>query len=150
MTSSDCCYYNGTESEDGCSAPICPMDEHSINNCVWFPDEEVCRRLSVPNWVRKQRKIVERLGDRSTCWTVRMLEKITRICSGATGINPDRDPVEAEQSWLNSVSGQQKTRTYTDEQRQAMREAFLSRIQKKKDTPSAVTRTNEPSDPIKP
>lgn len=26
-----------------CSAQLCPLDEKSIQNCTWFPDEEICR-----------------------------------------------------------------------------------------------------------
>jgi hypothetical protein len=127
-----CIYHSGTESSIGCSAPLCPMDEQSIKAGVWFPDEEVCRRSSVPRWVKKQRRIVLKNGDKTLCWSVRMLEKISRICDGAAGMNPDRNPGDAESSWLNSVAGMTTVRTYTDEQRQAMREAFLSRIQKNK------------------
>ncbi|MDR1896357.1 MAG: hypothetical protein LBR10_06165 [Prevotellaceae bacterium] len=49
-TNKDCRYF------DGCSAPLCPRDKGAAG-CTWFPDEDICRLVDVPDWVKRQRKI---------------------------------------------------------------------------------------------
>lgn len=123
-----CPYWGGTETVEGCSAPLCPMDEKSLKHGSWFVDEEVCRRATVPKWVHKQRRLVAKHAESGKSWTVPMLEKTSRICEGAEGINPDRDPKEAEASWLNQVQGSFGTkRVVSKEHMEKMRAARASR-----------------------
>jgi hypothetical protein len=44
---------------DGCSAPLCPRDE-GIADRTWFAGEGVCRLADIPDWVKRQRKIVKK------------------------------------------------------------------------------------------
>ena len=43
---------------DECSAPLCPFDEDSLINGVWYPGEMICKLDAFKNlaWIIKQRK----------------------------------------------------------------------------------------------
>lgn len=147
MTSHTCQYYDGTETVEGCSAPLCPMDEKSIAHGSWFPGEEVCRRRTVPNWVHKQRALVSKKSNPAYCWTVKMLCKIGKICQGAEGINPDHNPKTTEAAWLDRYKGAAK-REYSEEQRRIIAERFLKgRSTSKKSITQGESETS-PADPI--
>jgi hypothetical protein len=81
----DCKYF------DGCSAPLCPRDEGAADR-TWFPDEDICRLVAVPEWVKRQRKVSRKaaLGCAlSGYFTLAMLEHDCRISRGMKGIDPD-------------------------------------------------------------
>ena len=61
---------------ENCSAQLCPMDESSLANCIWYPDEEVCKKTPAPDWVKRQ--------------------KTFRISPGIEGIDPNIDNWEKE------------------------------------------------------
>ena len=88
---------------DGCSAPICPRDARAAKT-AWFADEPVCRLHDVPEWVKRQRKIVK-TGINATvgCFTLPMLERRCVVGKKITGIDPDGTDVDregAERNWL--------------------------------------------------
>lgn len=86
-----------------CSAPMCPRDA-SMENTSWFADEEICRLQDVPEWVKRQRKIVKTgIDETAGCFTLTMLERCCVIRKSMTGINPDGTDTErkdAEKAWL--------------------------------------------------
>ena len=88
---------------DDCSAPMCPRDEGAAKT-VWFADEPVCRLHDVPEWVKRQRKIVKTGADETAgCFTLPMLERGCMIKKGITGIEPDgtdSELKETEKVWL--------------------------------------------------
>ena len=91
----DCRYF------DGCSAPLCPLDESSVSHAAWFPDEEICRLADSPEWVSRQKKISKKLTFESGCFTVRMLERKCRFTSGQLGVDPAKgNPHNLEDAWL--------------------------------------------------
>ena len=112
ITKADCTYF------DGCSAPICPMDADSVEYCAWFPDEEICRKADVPDWVRRQKKTAKKVDydfERG-CFTMRMLERKCMIKAGTTGVDPNKgDPHDLEDEWLEN----HPTLIITDAQREA-------------------------------
>ncbi len=71
-----------------CNAPICPYDSESIENGIWFPDEEVCRLKTVPEWVKKQRKIQKKgIPFEAGFFTVEMLNTSFVVKAGLRGIS---------------------------------------------------------------
>ena len=88
---------------DNCSAPMCPRDTGAAKT-AWFADEPVCRLHDVPEWVKRQRKIVKINATETTgCFTLPMLERDCMIKKGITGIDPDSTDLErkaAEKTWL--------------------------------------------------
>jgi len=86
MNKKDCAHF------DYCDAPICPLDESSMKNATWFPDEEICRLQTygqVP-WIRQQKKIARVIGTyEAGCFTVAMLSHRCAIAKGTKGLDPD-------------------------------------------------------------
>jgi hypothetical protein len=86
-----------------CSAPICPKDLRVVQ-AVWFTDEQVCFLQDVPEWVKRQRKIVKTgVSATAGCFTLPMLERHCVIGKKITGINPDATDIErksAEEDWI--------------------------------------------------
>ncbi|MDR1905003.1 MAG: hypothetical protein LBQ88_22320 [Treponema sp.] len=77
----DCRYF------DGCSAPLCPEDKGAAGR-AWFPGEDICRLVDVPDWVKRQRK-VSRKAAQGGYFTLAMLDQDCRISRGMKGIDPD-------------------------------------------------------------
>ncbi len=97
LESIECRYYQD------CAAPLCPSDV-CFGSRIWFPREPVCRLKSVPDWVRKQRKIAKLRGiDPDRYFTFRMLNTIPRVGCGLEGANPDL--VTAERIWFTRWLG---------------------------------------------
>jgi len=95
--------------EDGCSSPLCPLDENSLNGGIWYPVvEEICHRRGAPNWVRRQRAVVEARAPSDRYFTSAMLQAIKQVRSGIEGINPDQPlekAKEAERKWIAAKKG---------------------------------------------
>jgi len=95
MVKEECKYF------DECSAPLCPIDEDSLQYGAWFPTEDTCRLQPLPEWVKRQRKIAKKIGFEAGCFTVRMLQRKCNITVALKGIDPDRGPVKNyEGKWL--------------------------------------------------
>jgi len=90
--------------QDGCSSPLCPLDENSIINGIWYPVvEEICHRRDAPNWVRKQKAVVKARAPSDRYFTSAMLQAISQVRIGIEGINPDQPlekAKEAERKWI--------------------------------------------------
>jgi len=94
--------------EEGCSAPLCPLDEDSIKDGIWYPDEEVCHRRGAPYWVKRQKAIVKVKALSDKYFTVEMLEAIRQVRKGIEGINPDQPLEQAEEAegiWIVGKGG---------------------------------------------
>ena len=124
----DCKYF------DACSAPMCPKDT-GVENTAWFPGEEICRLVDIPEWVKRQRKIAKKAGNSEGFFTLSMLQCDCRISQGLKGIDPDGTDSErkaAEKAWL------EKHPAITEEQREKLRvrgekqKAVLSRFRSEK------------------
>jgi hypothetical protein len=87
--STDCKYF------DDCSAPLCPKDE-GIADRTWFPDEDICRLLVVPGWVKRQKRVARKSTFEDGYFTVAMLKQDCRITQGMKGIDPNGDDRERE------------------------------------------------------
>jgi hypothetical protein len=106
MNTSDC------PREDS-SAPLCPLDENSVRNGIWYPDEEACPRRNVPNWVKAQKAIVKVGAPVDRFFTVGMLQAITRVQKGITGIDPDQpfeEAKKAEQGFIEAFKRRQNSK----------------------------------------
>jgi hypothetical protein len=123
----DCKYF------DGCSTPLCPRDE-GIANQTWFPDEDICRLLNVPGWVKRQRKVSKKAGG---YFTLAMFRHDCRIAQGMKGINPDgtdKERAADEAAWFNQHP------VMTEAEREAMK-ASVGRLKKAKSREDIVKKT---------
>ena len=86
---------------DSCSATLCPLEPEHLKDRIWYPDEEICRLKTVPNWVKIQKKIVKKTKDKNTYYTYEMLNRNCKVGTGMTGLNPDRPEELQLIAWLN-------------------------------------------------
>ncbi len=84
---------------DKCSAPLCPLN---LNKGIWYPNEEVCsnRKFFGLQWVKNQKKIAKRAGDKDSFFTVNMLDRKITIRTGIKGLNPDTANEADEAKWI--------------------------------------------------
>jgi hypothetical protein len=83
MTNPKCKYY------ENCSAPLCPLDEESLEFGIWYPDEEICRKRGI-DWVKKQKKIVKVGASADYYFDYQSLKSIKQIRKGIKGQDPDK------------------------------------------------------------
>jgi len=92
-----CKYFNR------CSAPLCPLDENSLQNGVWYPDEEICRLREFQGlrWVQNQRELKKRGVPVDGYFTAAMLDNEIIFHPDIRGIDPDRKDEEKQiKRWL--------------------------------------------------
>ena len=85
---------------NSCSASLCLLDPEYLKIGIWYPDEEICRLKSVPNWVKIQKKIVKKTKDKNTYYTYEMLNRNCKVGTGMTGLNPDKPEELQLIAWL--------------------------------------------------
>ncbi len=93
---------------DDCAAPLCPLQQNTVDSGIWYPDEEICRRRGVPDWIRKQKAIVKVKAPSYKYFTVAMLQSVRQVRKGIEGINPDqpiKQAEEAERRWIMDKKG---------------------------------------------
>jgi len=96
---------------EDCSAPLCPLDETSIKNGIFYPDEEICQRrdFQTLDWIQKQKAIVRARAPNDKFFNIPMLEAITRVQKGITGIDPNQALDKAKQAERNWIIARQKS-----------------------------------------
>jgi len=86
---------------ENCSAQLCPMDESSLANGIWYPDEEVCKKTPAPDWVKRQKKIAKKAKSNDLYFTYEMLNKPFRISPGIEGVDPNIEDWQKEvKKWI--------------------------------------------------
>jgi len=114
---------------DTCGAPLCPLDLESLKNGIFYPDEEICKRRNAPAWIKVQRKIAKKTGDKDKYFTYEMLAQNCVISKGITGLDPDKEQAPQLKRWLEHHPVK---RERTEEERIVLRERFLENILKAK------------------
>ena len=99
MTSKDQC-----KRFDSCGAPLCPLDEDSLQNGLWYPDEESCESVEfrMMPWIKRERKISKRARESDHYFLFKMLQRDIIIKKGIAGIDPDRDEPGQLISWFGA------------------------------------------------
>jgi len=83
-----------------CSASLCPLDPEHSKVGTWYPDEEICRLKTVPNWVKIQKKIAKKTKDKNTYYTYEMLNRSCKVGTGMTGLNPEKPEEPQLEVWF--------------------------------------------------
>ncbi len=52
-----------------CSAVLCPLDSEHLKIGCWYPDEKICRLKKMPNWIRRQKVLINILPIRCLSMT---------------------------------------------------------------------------------
>ena len=44
---------------EGCNASLCPLEESSLKNGIWYPDDEICKnqKFNQLEWIKRQREL---------------------------------------------------------------------------------------------
>ena len=116
------------KSSERCSAPLCPLDAVSLENGIWYPDEEICvnREFNSLDAIKNQKKIAKRAKSSSTLFTFKMLSRNCVIGSGISGIDSDKDDcVEQEKQWIRKHHEKKKL---TAEERAKLAERMKKNI----------------------
>ena len=72
-----------------CNAPICPLDKQSIENSLWYSDEDICRRKDQQeNIVIKNQKEIKKM-NLSGFFTYDMLNRELDLDKIESGMDPD-------------------------------------------------------------
>ena len=107
---------------EGCSAPLCPMLSNEDNKkFIWYPDEEICRRIkNIPDWVKQQRKVASKANSESCGYyfTLDMLKVNFRVTESVKGIDPDKDEPNQLKQWFKKNKGTIKRRISEKQRRQ--------------------------------
>ena len=84
-----------------CSSPLCPLDEESLLEGVWYPDEEICRKYNC-QFIKTQKKIAKRTRDNSTYYTHEMLNRNFVVTKAIAGLDPDKGRAAQLARWLKT------------------------------------------------
>ena len=86
-------------------APLCPVQENTLINGVWYADEPICRakRYQHIQWIKMQKQIAAlKLTAEDGFFTVRMLTALKVLPRSINGADPD-DP-DSEAKWIQEHS----------------------------------------------
>lgn len=97
-----------------CNASICFLDKDSLANCIWYSDEEICRTMHSPLWIKQQKKIKKRCKNTDTYFTYEMLKQNFVVRTGIEGLSPDKERSPQLKQWLKNHRGQ---RILTDKEK---------------------------------
>jgi hypothetical protein len=113
---------------DGCSTPICPLDENGSSIIVWYADEEICplREFCKTTLVKTQTKIAKKARDFDTFYTGRMLQHSFIIGKALHGIDSETeiDSIDSEvEKWLTEHP---EKRIISESEKKKLRENMLT------------------------
>lgn len=95
---------------EGCDAPLCPLQENTLESGLWYADEGICRARkfqSLP-WIKKQKRIAKLgLTPDDGFFTVRMLTAIQVVTKNLRGADPD--DFQSEAKWLKQRAEKRAT-----------------------------------------
>jgi hypothetical protein len=87
------------------NAPLCPIQQNTINNGIWYADEPICKAKKYQDipWIKKQKQIAKMgLSAEDGFFTVRMLNALHILPRSLKGADPD-DP-DSESEWIGERS----------------------------------------------
>lgn len=90
---------------DTCDAPLCPLDEKSLRNGIWYPGESICKKKHLPEWAKRQKKISKKVREKNKYFTVEMLKHRTRITVALQGLDPDESYKSQLEKWFKKYKG---------------------------------------------
>lgn len=107
-----------------CNAPICPLDENSIMDGLWYPDEEICKKRFNLVWIKNQKKVKKKAKNKEKYFTVSMLNRNIIIKTGILGLDYNAS-YEDECKWIDKHP---EKRILTEEEKNIIRKRFNGNI----------------------
>lgn len=91
-------------------APLCPLQQESVANGIWYGNEPICRSKKFQElaWIKKQKKIASlKLTEDDGYFTTRMLNCLhtNSITSKLKGADPNSP--EPEDEWISARNRRQ-------------------------------------------
>ena len=86
---------------EGCNASLCPLEEGSLKNGIWYPEEEICKNQKVNklDWIKTQRKL-SRKAMPDFYFNYQMLSHKFRVCKRIKGLNPFKPNDPQQTRWF--------------------------------------------------
>jgi len=89
-----------------CSAPLCPLNKNSLKNGEWYPNDEICHKVSErknKRWIKIQRRIQKKTNGNPDIgeFNFAMLERIKAVGSKIHGLGDIRKP-PLLRTWLQN------------------------------------------------
>lgn len=107
-----------------CDAPICLLDSEK-ENCIWFPDDGICKKNFPPDWVKIQKKIKKKTRSLDTYYTYEMLNRNCIVKGGIVGIDPDREREGQIRRWFRN---HKPKKVLTEEEKEILRKRFAKKL----------------------
>jgi hypothetical protein len=85
---------------ENCGAVLCPLDAERLQIVAWYPDDEICKKIPVPDWVRMQRKVAKKAKDIDRYFTYNMLKRNCKVAKGIVGLDPNKDELPQLNRWF--------------------------------------------------
>lgn len=111
-----------------CNASICPLDKDSLENCLWYPNEEICKTMHSPLWIKQQKKIKKKCRNTDTYFTYEMLNRNFVVGKAIKGLDPDKERSPQLKKWLKN---HKELRELTDEEKENKRRLFVINVLEK-------------------
>ncbi len=110
---------------ESCSAPLCPLDEQSLDYGIWYPDEEVCTTQAHAGltWIKAQKKIVKAGAGHSQYYKFEMLNRGCIIRKGIAGLDPDKPEDFQLKRWMEVHPAHEKS-VLSEEHKKALRQGL--------------------------
>jgi len=121
--SKNCKYFNT------CNAQLCPLDEESLENCIWYSNEDICKLQGAGKllFIKQQKKLKRKCKYIDTYFTYSMLNKNTRI-GNTKGLDPNKPEGPQLKKWLKN---HKEIKKLNDEEKEKMRKSFIENVLKK-------------------
>jgi len=86
---------------EDCEAPLCPLQENTLEGALWYADEEICRARKFQSllWIQKQKRIAKLgLSVDDGFFSLKMVNSIRAITKNLKGADPNN--FNSEEKWL--------------------------------------------------
>lgn len=117
----DCQYFDGSDTKEGCCAPVCPLMPESLENGIWYAEEGVCKRQDFGKrpWVKAQKRLARMNARPEGYFTLAMLRQGCVLRRGIQGLDPDKPEETQLSKWIKAHP---RKREISEEERAELRE----------------------------
>ena len=117
MNAKDCEYF------DTCNAHHRKLyrPSESLSHCIWYPDENICKRGGKELFIKQQRKLKKKSKHIYTYFTYEMLNANRRL-GNTRGLDPNKAEAPQLKKWLKDHP---KSKKLNNEEKEEMIKRFV-------------------------
>ena len=114
-------YCEGTETQQGCCATLCPLMPESLENGIWYAEEGICKRQDFGRlpWVKVQKRLAKMNSRPEGYFTLAMLSRNCVLKRGIQGLDPDKPEETQLSKWIKAHA---RKREISEEERADLQE----------------------------